>query len=152
MLRFTRMIGRVGEVKVEVVLENAVDRGLQLRGMLEPELVRAFKASLLVDSGAMTLVLPQEQVEALGLEEIRKVIVRYADERKEERPIASAVTIRVGDRAATLDCVVGPPNSEPLLDQFPLEVMDLLVDCVEQKLVPRPESPFLPLMKLKGTS
>jgi aspartyl protease len=152
MWRFTRMIGGMGEVKVEVVLENAVDRGLQLRGMLEPEMVRAINASVLVDSRAMTLVLPQEQVEALGLENIRKVIVRYADERKEERPVASAVTIRVGDRAATLDCVVGPPNSEPLLGQVPLEVMDLLVDCVEQRLVPRPESPFLPLIKLKGTS
>jgi len=139
----------MGEVKVEVQLENAVDRGMELRGVLEPEKVRAFKASVLVDSGAMTLVLPQEQVEALGLLEVGKVIVRYADERKEERPVASAVTVRVGDRAATLDCVVGPPNSEPLLGQVPLEIMDLIVDCAEQKLVPRPESPFLPLIKLK---
>ncbi len=30
-----------------------------------------------------------------------------------------------------------------------LETMDLLVDCAQQKLVPRPESPFLPLLKLK---
>ena len=139
----------MGEVKVEVQLENAVDRGMELRGVLEPEKVRAFKASVLVDSGAMTLVLPQEQVEALGLLEVGKVIVRYVDERKEERPVASAVTVRVGDRAATLDCVVGPPNSEPLLGQVPLEIMDLIVDCAEQKLVPRPESPFLPLIKLK---
>ena len=139
----------MGEVKVEVQLENAVDRGMELRGVLEPEKVRAFKASVLVDSGAMTLVLPQEQVEALGLLEVGKVIVRYVDERKEERPVASAVTVRVGDRAATLDCVVGPPNSEPLLGQVPLEIMDLIVDCAEQKLAPRPESPFLPLIKLK---
>lgn len=139
----------MGEVKVEVELENAIDRGMEQRGFLEPKKVRAFKASVLVNSGAMTLVLPQEQVEALGLVEVRRVIVRYADERKEERPVASAVTVRVGDRAATLDCVVGPPNSEPLLGQVPLEVMDLLVDCVEQRLVPRPESPFLPLIKVK---
>lgn len=139
----------MGEVKVEVELENAVDRGMEQRGLLETKKVRAIKASVLVDSGAMTLVLPQEQVEALGLVEVRKVIVRYADERKEERSIASAVIVRVGDRAATLDCVVGPPNSEPLLGQVPLEIMDLLVDCVEQKLVPRPESPFLPLIKVK---
>ena len=83
----------MGEVKVEVQLENAVDRGMELRGVLEPEKVRAFKASVLVDSGAMTLVLPQEQVEALGLLEVGKVIVRYVDERKEERPVASAVTV-----------------------------------------------------------
>jgi clan AA aspartic protease len=139
----------MGEVKVEVELENAIDRGMAFRGLLEAEKVRALKALVLVDCGAMTLALPQEQVEALGLHEVRKVIVTYADERKEERSVASAVTVRVGNRAATMECVVGPPNSEPLLGQVPLEIMDLLVDCVEQKLVPRPESPLLPLIKLK---
>jgi hypothetical protein len=95
------------------------------------------------------LVLPQDLVEALGLREVGKAIVTCADERKEERPLAGIVTVRVGNRTTTLNCVVGPPNSEPLLGQVVLETMDLLVDCVEQKLVPRPESPFLPLLNLK---
>ncbi len=139
----------MGEVKVEVELENAIDRELVLQGTLQEERLRAFKARLLVDSGAVRLVLPQDQVEALGLRVKGKAIVSYADERKEERPIAGVVTVRVGDREATVDCIVGPPNSEPLLGQVVLETMDLLVDCTEQKLVPRPESPFLPLIKIK---
>lgn len=139
----------MGEVKVEVELENAVDRELVLRGDIEERDLRSFKASMLVDSGALMLVLPQDQAEALGLREMGKVIVTYADERKEERPVAGVVTVRVGNRVANVNCVVGPPNSEPLLGQVVLEMMDLLVDCAEQKLVPRPESPFLPLLKLK---
>lgn len=47
------------------------------------------------------------------------------------------------------ECVVGPPGSEPLLGQIVLERLDLLVDCAQEKLVPRPESPYLPLLKLK---
>lgn len=139
----------MGEVKVEIQLENAVDRELARRGNIAVEDVRAAKVRALVDSGAVMLVLPQDLVEALGLHEVGKAIVTYADERREERPIAGIVTVRVENRSTSVNCVVGPPSSEPLLGQVVLETMDLLVDCTEQKLVPRPESPFLPLLKLK---
>jgi hypothetical protein len=36
-----------------------------------------------------------------------------------------------------------------LLGQIVLEALDLLVDCPRQQLVPRPESPYLPTLKLK---
>ena len=74
----------MGEVKVEIELENPLDRSMALRGLL-----------------------PDDQV------------------------------------------IVGPPNSEPLLGHVVLEIMDLLVDPLQQKLTPRPESPFLPELKLK---
>jgi len=134
---------------VEVVLENAVDRELLRLGYIKAEQVRSAKVHVLVDSGAVMLVLPQDLVETLGLREVGKAIVTYADERKEERPIAGVVTVRVENRTTSLNCIVGPPNSEPLLGQVVLETLDLLVDCTQQKLVPRPESPFLPLLKLK---
>ena len=139
----------MGEVKVELKLENTTDRELVLRGLLTEDQFRTFNIHLIADTGAVMLVLPQDEVEALGLREIRKAVVRYADERKEERPVAGPVTVRVDGRAATVDCIVGPPNSEPLLGHVVLEIMDLLVDPLQQKLVPRPESPFLPELKLK---
>ena len=95
------------------------------------------------------MMVPQDVTEALGLREVRKGVVIYADGRREERSIVGAVTIRVGTRSALLECIVGPPNSDVLLGQMPLEAMDLLVDCGRQQLVPRPESPFLPLLNLK---
>lgn len=139
----------MSEVKVEVELENTVDRGLVQRGLLNQDQVRSFKARVLTNTGAVMLVLPQDYVEALGLPEIRKIVVTYADERKEERPVAGPVTVRVDNRGATVDCIVGPPNSEPLLGHVVLEIMDLLVDATQQRLVPRPESPFLPELKVK---
>jgi predicted aspartyl protease len=139
----------LGEVTVEIQVENAVDRELARRGDIAAADVRAARIRALVDSGAVMLVLPQDLVEALGLHEAGKAIVTYADERREERPIAGIVTVRAGDRSTSVNCVVGPPSSEPLLGQVVLATMDLLVDGTEQKLVPRPESPFLPLLKLK---
>jgi predicted aspartyl protease len=139
----------MGEVVVELKLENTIDRGLVRRKMIKEKDVRKLTTKAIVDSGAVMLVLPQDQVEALGLEILRKVIVTYADERKEERPVAGMVTIHIGNRAAEVACIVGPPASEALLGQVSLELMDLLVDCTNRTLGPRPESPLLPMLKLK---
>ena len=48
-----------------------------------------------------------------------------------------------------LDCVIGPPLCEPLIGQLVLQQLDLVVDCARRTLTPRPESPNLPLLKLK---
>ncbi len=139
----------VGEVRCEIKLENFVDRYMFEEGKLPEEKIRMDIATALVDTGSTLLVLPQDLVEKLGLKKIKRAIVTYADERKEERDVAGVVTITIGDRAANLDCVVGPLLCEPLIGQIALEEMDLVVDCKDQKLKPRPESPRLPLLKCK---
>jgi len=140
----------MGDVYVEIILENYDDRVLSKKGYLDSKDTRAEKIRVLADSGSTMLVLPQDLVERLGLEiRSEKVIVTYADERKEARSVAGILTVRVGDRSMETDCVVNPPASEPLLGQIILERLDLLVDCKEGKLVPRPESPYLPMLKLK---
>jgi len=140
----------MGDVYVEIILENFRDRVLSESGYLETGKVRTEKVKVLADSGCTILALPQDLVERLGLTIKREgVIVTYADERKETRPVAGTLTVRVGDRSMETDCVVNPPASEPLLGQIILERLDLLVDCKEGKLVPRPESPYLPMLKLK---
>jgi predicted aspartyl protease len=140
----------MGDVYVEVEIENAHDRVLVEHGYGEVTRVRRERVRVLADSGATLLLLPQDLVERLGLRITdQKVIVTYADERKEERLVAGGLTVRVGERSMETECVVGPPRSEPRLGQIVLERLDLLVDCAQGKLVPRPESPYLPLLKLK---
>ena len=94
------------------------------------------------------LVLPQNVVERLGVGVRRTVIVSYADERKEERPVAGP-TIRIGNRFMSTECIVGPPLSEPSVGQIVMEALDLVADCTNRTLSPRPESPDYPLLKLK---
>ncbi|MCY2987925.1 MAG: clan AA aspartic protease [Planctomycetota bacterium] len=139
----------MGEVKVKVALENYDDRVVACGGFLAEDQVRSQCVDVLVDSEAVMLVLPQDLVEALGLRTLRKAIVTYADERKEERDIAGVVSVGVAGRKVETNCVVGPPGSEPLLGQIVLEEADLLIDCAHQRLIPRPESPYLPTLKLK---
>lgn len=139
----------MGKVVVELRLENTIDREMVRRGLMKEDDVRKLTTEAVVDSEAVTLVLPQDQVEALGLREMGKALVICSDQRKEERMVAGVVTARIGNRFAEVDCVVGQPASQPILGRVPLRIMDLHVDYRQQKLVPRPESPFLPMYELR---
>ena len=143
-----RTVG-VGEIVARIELENATERGIVRLGLREESSVRSTVVDGLVDTGAVMLVLPQNVVERLGLPIHGKVIVSYADERREERAVAGPLGIRIGNRAMNTDCVVGPPLSEPLIGQIVLEGLDLIADCTNQTVGPRPESPDYPLLKLK---
>lgn len=139
----------MGEITVNVTLENAGDRYLFTQGNAKEADIHRTRIDATVDTGAVMLVLPQNVVERLGLRILRTVVVSYADERKEERPVAGPLTIHIGNRFMSTDCIVGPPLSEALIGQIVLEALDLLADCTKRTLTPRPESPDYPLLKLK---
>lgn len=139
----------MGEVKVKILLQNDGDIFAAKAGYIKEENIREIKAKGLVDSGAVMLFIPQDMAEVLGLEILRRVVVSYADDRKEERPVAGRIRITIGDRFMITECIVGPPLSEVLIGQVVLEELDLIVDCTNNKLSPRPESPYLPLLKVK---
>lgn len=47
------------------------------------------------------------------------------------------------------DCLIGPPQCEPLIGQLVLERLDLIIDPLKGTITPRPESPYLVSLKLK---
>ena len=139
----------MGEVRATVRLENVGDRELARRGALAAAEVRGLDADLLVDTSAMLVRLPQDMVEALGLDEMENVVVTLADDRKVEAPKAGPLALTAFGRLMHTDCLVGPPHCEPLLGQLVLAELDLVVDPARHRLTVNPESPFLPSIKLK---
>ena len=139
----------MGEIVASMELENTVDRGVVEQGLRDESTVRRTTVDGVVDTGAVMLVLPENVVSRLGLRTRRRVVVTYADERKETRPVAGPVTVQIGNRFMNADCVIGPPLSEPLIGQIVLDALDLVADCANRTLAPRPESPDTPLLKLK---
>ena len=137
----------MGEIQTEMKLENAGDREYYRRGGCDESDVRRSTVEGIVDTGAVTLVLPQNVVERLGLGQQGTAFVTYADERREERPLAGPVSVQIGDRTMIMNCVVGPPLSEALIGQVVLETLDLIADCTNRALTPR--YPDYPLLKLK---
>jgi len=132
----------MGEVRVPIKLENAADAAANLP-------IRQHEMSAMVDSGAVMLALPQDVTEKLGLNFIRKSIVSFADDRRDELSVVGPVTIELAGRRMMAECLVLPPSAEALIGQVVLESLDLLVDCQRRSLSPRPESPIYPSLKLK---
>ncbi len=139
----------MGEVRVRLRLENAGDRILAEAGHLEASAVRDASVEALVDTGAVMALLPQDLVERLGLPTNGSIIVTLANEQRVELPRARHLSLAIGDREMDTDCLVGPPQCEPLVGQLVLERLDLIVDPLQRTVTPRPESPFLPSLKLK---
>ena len=138
----------MGEIVVAVELENPVDRAVVERGYGQGSDVRRSTIEAVADTGAMISMLPQNIVERLGIAIYRTVVVTYADERTEDRPVAGPVTMKIGNRSMNTDCVVGPPDSQPLVGQIVMEGLDLIADCTKRTLTPRPESPEYPQLRL----
>jgi predicted aspartyl protease len=139
----------MGEVRAQVIVENQADRILSEAGHLPASQVRRLELDALVDTGAVMMLLPQDVVEALGLPLDGKIIVTLANEERIELPRARLVSLTLAERQMDTDSLVGPPRCEPLIGQLVLERLDLVVDPISRTVSPRPESPFLPSLKLK---
>ena len=139
----------MGEIKVKIRLENAGDLFLKEKGKLGKQKVRAVDTEAVVDTGAVMMLLPQDLTEALGLDLAGKMIVTLADETKKELAVARRIAVTIAGRQWETDCLVGPPNCEPLIGQLILERLDLILDPLKCTVTPRPESPYLPTLNLK---
>ncbi len=139
----------MGEVRTKILLENDHDVYLLKEGKIKKKDVRSIEIDALVDTGAVMILLPQDVCEKLGLEKIDKAIVSLANEEKIELDVVGTVSLMIGTRKMKTDCLMGPPQCEPLIGQLVLERLDLIVDPLKRTLSPRPESPYLPSLKLK---
>ncbi len=136
----TKGAKRVGRFSVEFEIANNDDLALVRRGMLPPDQVRRETVRGLVDSGAAKLVLPQALVKRLGLPTGDPINVRYADGRQALRRAAREVYVRLLGREGTFTAIVEPKRDTALIGAIVLEDLDLLVDCVAQRVVPRDPS------------
>src|SRR6516165_12745013 len=94
------------------------------------------------------LVLPQAVVKRLGLALGGKVEVRYADGRRAQRREAKGVCLKLLGRDSTFDAVCEPKRETALLGAIVLEALDLLVDCRNNRVVPR--DPSGPIYKIES--
>jgi predicted aspartyl protease len=139
----------MGEVRARVRLENLGDRALYKAGHLAESDIRIQEIDAVVDTGSVVTLLSQDLVEALGLAGSGKIVLSLADDRRVEFEQAIGLSLTIAGREMGTDCVIGPPGCEPLIGQIVLERLDLIVDAAKKTLTVRPESPYLPTLKMK---
>lgn len=136
----------MGAVKVKVKLTNAIDEALVSRGMLNPNLLRVYETEALVDTGAVRTVLPMSVVQQLSLRIRGQQIAQYANGSEEAIGVTEPVIIEIEGRETTEATLV--TGNTVLIGQTVLETLDLLVDCKNQRLIPNPEHPNYPVMRI----
>ncbi len=137
----------MGEVRVKVKLTNALDRALARRGQIKEKEIRSYEADALVDSGAVSSVVPNFVMTQLGLQSDGQRVAEYADGRNEIVELTEPITFDIIGRKTTEGAMV--LGDEVIIGQTILEVLDLFVDCNNQKLIPNPAHPDQPVVKIK---
>ncbi len=138
----------MGEIIVEIDLVNTSDRDNAEHGMIAPSAVRSARIPAVVDTGAVSMALPADVVNDLGLPIIDRASTQMADGTTVTLPIAGSLGVRIQGRVMDTDCIVVPLGAEALIGVVAMERMDLIPDPKNQVLSARPESPDLPLLRL----
>ena len=87
-----------------MVLENRRDRVLADAGHLDSARISRVELDVLVDTGAVMTLLPQDVVEALGLPLDGKITSRSPARKTIELPRARLLSLTLGDRQMDTDC------------------------------------------------
>ncbi len=129
--------------------EDALGRvfvDIELSNPSKPDLNPLTVASL-VDTGAMTICIPDHVAVQLGLEEIEKREVRTADERSQVVPYVGPIQIRFQKRTCFTGALV--IGDSVLLGTVPMEDMDLVIAPSRQSVTVNPKSPNIPSAVVK---
>jgi predicted aspartyl protease len=137
----------MGEVRVKVKLTNSFDRALARRGRIENSEIRQYEADALIDTGAVSSVVPKFVMEKLGLMREGYRLAEYADGRKDTVDLTEPIHFEIFGRESTEGAMV--LGDEVIIGQTILEVTDLLVDCANRKVIPNPAHPDQPVVKIK---
>jgi len=121
----------MGVINVEVSLSNPQ------RADLRPLQLRA-----LVDTGAVTLCIPEHVRIQLDLHELERREVTVANGKKEVVPYVGPVKITCLGRSCYAGALV--LGDRVLLGAVPMEDMDLVISPTRQEVTVNPESPNIP--------
>lgn len=123
-----------------------INAAIELSNPRQPEL-SPLSVLALVDTGAMTICIPEHVAVQLKLEEIEKREVTTADEKSHVVPYAGPIQIRFQNRTCFTGALV--IGESVLLGAVPMEDMDLVVEPARQTIAVNPKSPNIPSAVVK---
>ena len=136
----------MGQVHVQVLLTNYREAILARLGQLDPTQVHQYETEALIDTGAVRSAMPAAVADRLGLIRLRRTDAQYADGRVEAVDMTEVFTIAMlGRQTETSAMVLG---EHLLIGVTVLEELDLMVDCLRQRLVPSQGTPDRPVFRI----
>ena len=128
----------MGKVVTRIKVANWDDLALLANGA-RTEKPRALETDAVVETGAVKFYLKSSIIRELGLRPVGEVKTRTMSNRSEARTVFSPVALEIQGRTGRFDVVEIPDALPNIVGQIPLEDLDWVVDCKNQKLIPNPE-------------
>ena len=125
---------------------GVISAEIELRNPSKPKL-KPMVVEALVDTGAMTICIPEHVAFQLQLKEIEKREVTTADDRSHVVPYVGPIQIRFQNRTCFTGALV--IGESVLLGAVPMEDMDLVVAPSRQTITVNPKSPNIPSAVVK---
>jgi len=125
----------MGMVHTEITIKNAVDVVNAKTGIVKEEDVRSITVTAVVDTGAESLVINEEQCQKLGLCVYKEKSALLADARQVTCKVTHPVEIHWKNRDTSCNATVVPGAQMVLLGAIPLEGMDIMIHPKKQELV-----------------
>ena len=119
---------------------------IELSNPRQPDL-SPLSVQALVDTGAMTICIPEHMAVQLDLVEIEKREVTTADEKSHVVPYVGPLQIRFGKRTCFTGALI--IGESVLLGAVPMEDMDLVVEPSRRTVTVNPKSPNIPSAVVK---
>jgi clan AA aspartic protease len=123
-----------------------IEADIELSNPSKPKL-KALAVRALVDTGAMTICIPEHVAVQLQLPEIEKREVTTADERAQVVPYVGPIQIKFENRTCFTGALV--IGDSVLLGAVPMEDMDLVVSPSGRTITVNPKSPNIPSAVVK---
>jgi len=123
-----------------------VHADIRLSNPRKPKL-KPMAVTALVDTGAMTICIPEHVAVQLQLKEIEKREVTTADERSHVVPYVGPIQIEFQNRTCFTGALV--IGDSVLLGAVPMEDMDLVVSPSGRTITVNPRSPNIPSALVK---
>ena len=125
----------MGIVHAEITMINTSDLTKVREGLIRKDEVRSKTVTAVVDSGAMSLCIPEQICQDLGLSIDGEKPIRVANGQRVICKLTEPVKVCWKDRFTSLPAVVIPGAEIILLGVIPLEDLDLMVNPVSRELV-----------------
>jgi hypothetical protein len=119
-------------------VENWLDAELLAIGARKDQ-PQSVETEALVDTDAAKFYLKASVVRQLGLRPIGEIKSRTMSARSEMQKVFAPVSLEIQGRTGRYDVVDVPDTLPNVVGQIPLEDLDWVVDCRNQKLIPNPE-------------
>jgi clan AA aspartic protease len=115
--------------------------------MMPPDQIHVYETNALIDTGAVSTVIPTDVARTLGLDSTHQRVVEYAGGRQEIVYVVGPLAVIIRGRRTFEEALV--LGDEVLIGQTVLEKLDLHVDCANQQLIPNPAHPDQTVNKVK---